>query len=88
MQVFLIRKLLEQGPYLRAFVRSERGQGMVEYALILFLVSIGAVLFLTAIGFDIQEVFDRVENALGIGGGEAPAPGGDNDQPGPGDPAP
>jgi Flp pilus assembly pilin Flp len=87
-QVLLMRKLVEQAPYIRAFLRSERGQGMVEYALILFLVSIGAVLFLTAIGFDIKEVFDSVENALGLGDGEAPAPTGDNDQAGPADPAP
>jgi pilus assembly protein Flp/PilA len=79
-QMLLMKKLLEHGPTIRAMLKSERGQGMVEYALILFLISIGAVLFLTAIGFDVQEVFDEVENALGIGDPEAPADEGDNDQ--------
>jgi Flp pilus assembly pilin Flp len=58
--------------------RREEGQGMVEYALILFLISIGAVVLLTAIGWDIQETFDAVEEALGLGS-NAPTPGGDDD---------
>lgn len=76
----LREKLLEGSVQIRTALDSERGQGMVEYALILFLISIGAVLFLTAIGFDVQEVFDEVEDALGIGDPEAPADEGDNDQ--------
>ena len=76
----LREKLLEGSVQIRTALDSERGQGMVEYALILFLISIGAVLFLTAIGFDVQEVFDEVEDALGIGPAEAPTDEGDNDQ--------
>ena len=75
-----MRLLLNRAPYIRTALASERGQGMVEYALILFLISIGAVLFLTAIGFDVQEVFDEVENALGIGDPDPPADEGDDDQ--------
>lgn len=56
----LQEKLLEC--YVR--IRHEDGQGMVEYALILFLVSIVAIVFLTVIGTDVAEVFDDVENAL------------------------
>jgi pilus assembly protein Flp/PilA len=56
----LQEKLLEG--YVR--IRNEDGQGMVEYALILFLVSIVAIVFLTVIGTDVAEVFDQVENAL------------------------
>jgi hypothetical protein len=38
------------------------------------------VLLLTAIGFDVQEVFDSVEESLGIGpDGEAPGTEGDED---------
>ena len=84
----LREKLIEGSFRLRTALDSERGQGMVEYALILFLISIGAVLFLTAIGFDIQEVFDEVENALGIDDGELPAAEGDDDNPAPGAAAP
>jgi Flp pilus assembly pilin Flp len=70
--------LLARSDYIRAYFSSERGQGMVEYALILFLISIGAVVLLTAIGWDIQETFDAVEEALGLGS-NAPTPGGDDD---------
>jgi pilus assembly protein Flp/PilA len=59
-----MQKLQEK--LLEAYVRihNEDGQGMVEYALILFLVSIVAIVFLTVIGTDVAEVFDKVENAL------------------------
>jgi Flp pilus assembly pilin Flp len=80
MEMLLTKLVLQRAVAIRTVLSSERGQGMVEYALILFLISIGAVLFLTAIGFDVQEVFDEVEDALGIGGPEAPADEGDNDQ--------
>ena len=79
--LLLTKLLITRAPQIRAYLGSERGQGMVEYALILFLISIGAVLFLSAIGFDIQEVLDEVENALGIDDGEAPTPTGDDDTP-------
>jgi pilus assembly protein Flp/PilA len=42
----------------------EAGQGMVEYALILFLVSIVAIVFLTAIGGHVNDVFSAVNDAL------------------------
>jgi pilus assembly protein Flp/PilA len=50
-------------------IHNEDGQGMVEYALILFLISIVAIVFLTQIGVDVSAVYDDVENALG--GGDA-----------------
>lgn len=46
-------------------LRKEKGQGMVEYALIIGLV---AVALITALGFltgSIQDIFDRVTTALG-----------------------
>ena len=60
-----------QEKLLDVYVRfqNEDGQGMVEYALILFLISIVAIVFLTQIGLDVSSVYDDVENALG--GGDA-----------------
>ena len=56
-----------QEKLLDVYVRfqNEDGQGMVEYALILFLISIVAIVFLTAIGTDVADVYNQVENALG-----------------------
>ncbi len=44
--------------------RDERGQGLVEYALILSLVSIAAIGVLTVLGVDVANVLDQVENKL------------------------
>jgi len=47
------------------FVRDrEEGQGLVEYALILSLVSIASIVVLGLVGTDIGDVLDTVENAL------------------------
>lgn len=45
--------------------RSERGQGMVEYALILVLVSIVVIVILLTLGNQIANVFSNVVAALG-----------------------
>lgn len=66
-----------------ARVRDDRGQTMIEYALIAFLIAVAAIIFLAAIGFDLEETFDFVENAIGTGNGEAPTTPGDADVPAP-----
>jgi pilus assembly protein Flp/PilA len=45
--------------------RSQRGQGMVEYALILVLVSIVVIVILLTMGNQIANVFSNVVAALG-----------------------
>ena len=54
-------------------LKSEKGQGMVEYALILALVAVVAIALLTEIGTQIQGTFTSVVNSLrgaaGAGGG-------------------
>jgi pilus assembly protein Flp/PilA len=49
---------------LRVALRDEEGQGLVEYALILSLVSIATIAILTAIGGKIGVVFSAVTGAL------------------------
>ncbi len=43
----------------------EEGQGLVEYALILVLVSVAVIGLLGALGADIGAVFNQVSNTLG-----------------------
>jgi Flp pilus assembly pilin Flp len=75
----MIRGLLAARPAARLLVTA-RGQTLVEYSLILVLVAIAAILILAALGFDLSETFDRLENALGFGGPEnVVAPTGDAD---------
>lgn len=44
--------------------RREEGQGMVEYSLILALVSVVAIATLTVLGTDVMNVFTDASNAL------------------------
>ena len=57
--------------YLRAQMarlrQDEEGQTLIEYALLAFLVAIVSIMLLAAIGLDLAETFDEVENALGLG---------------------
>jgi pilus assembly protein Flp/PilA len=48
----------------RERIGREEGQALVEYALILALVSIVSILVLQALGLDIKGVFQRVETAV------------------------
>jgi pilus assembly protein Flp/PilA len=45
-------------------LKSEDGQAMVEYALIVGLVSVIAIVALTAIGVDVNTLFGKVKTAL------------------------
>jgi Flp pilus assembly pilin Flp len=60
-------------------VRYEEGQTLIEYALLAFLIAIAAIIFLSAIGLDLAETFDHVENALGIGNANSATTGGVSD---------
>jgi len=44
--------------------RAQEGQGMVEYALILALISIAAIAILTTLGQDVVAVFTSAAGAL------------------------
>ena len=52
--------------YVRAalLARPQRGQGLVEYALILVLILLVAILIMTAVGGQITNVFTRASTAL------------------------
>jgi pilus assembly protein Flp/PilA len=45
-------------------VREESGQGLAEYALILFFIAVVAIAALTFLGSDISSLLSKVANAL------------------------
>ena len=49
-----------------ARLRSEEGQTMIEYGGVALLISIAVILLLGAIGLDIAEGFDYIEDTLGL----------------------
>jgi Flp pilus assembly pilin Flp len=64
---------------LAARLNKEDGQTLIEYALIATLIAIAAIVLLAAVGFDLAETFNEVEDVLGVGEEEAPVPAGDDD---------
>lgn len=54
--------------------KREDGQAMVEYALILGLVSVVAILALTAIGTNVNTIFGAIRDALAAAAAGVPAP--------------
>lgn len=50
--------------FFRKLLRDESGQGMTEYALILALVAIGAIVAMTALRDQIVAVFQSVSSTL------------------------
>ena len=44
--------------------RASKGQGLVEYALIIVLISIVSILIMTALGSSITSVFSQANSAL------------------------
>ena len=50
---------------IQVWEKDERGQGLVEYALILFLVAIAVLGLLTALGTNVGNTFSTVSSTLG-----------------------
>ena len=47
-----------------ALLRDERGQGMVEYALILVLIAVIVIVILSVVGKQVNNVFSNISNGL------------------------
>ena len=51
---------------LRAYLKGEDGQGMVEYALILVLIAVVVIVVLIVLGNQVQNVFCNISGGLGM----------------------
>ncbi|HYF94090.1 MAG TPA: Flp family type IVb pilin [Symbiobacteriaceae bacterium] len=49
----------------RNLLDSEKGQGMVEYSMIIGLVAVGVLLLLGAMGTQVATIFQRIVTSLG-----------------------
>ena len=59
----MLKKLTNHFAYLKS-VKREEGQSILEYALILALISIVAIIALRALGISITNIFEKINDAL------------------------
>jgi pilus assembly protein Flp/PilA len=58
--------------WIKGLWRDEEGATMVEYALMLALIAIVAILVVTALGNKVAQTFDNAQTQLPAGGGQYP----------------
>jgi pilus assembly protein Flp/PilA len=63
---FVNAKTLEFASKIKAISSRDEGQALVEYALILVLVSIAGIAFLTLIGTSVGTVLSKINDALQV----------------------
>jgi pilus assembly protein Flp/PilA len=51
----------------RSLVRHDEGQDLLEYALLVALIALGAVIAVTAAGDNVETIFNNIAEALGVG---------------------
>jgi Flp pilus assembly pilin Flp len=74
--------LLQAGAIrLTSRLRREEGQALIEYVLIGALISVACIILLTWVGFDVNSVLDKIDNALGGSGNPPAAPAANNPAP-------
>mgnify|MGYP002277485524 CR=1 FL=1 len=61
--------------YFKSFMKKEKGQGMVEYGLIIGLIAVAVVAVLGIMGGQINQLFQSVSDALTGAGAAPPAEG-------------
>lgn len=52
--------------YVKSFARNEEGQDLLEYALLVALIALGAVAAITLAGDNVQAIFEDIAAALGV----------------------
>ena len=67
MSEFMMQKYLEINNWIESFKRVE-GQTLAEYALLLALIAIVVIVAVTALGGQIESVFNNITSALNGGG--------------------
>lgn len=53
---------------IQKFLKDESGATMVEYAILVALISVAAIVIIVAVGQQVNEAFTRVSNELTAGG--------------------
>jgi pilus assembly protein Flp/PilA len=60
----MARFMVNAQSMVRSLVRNDEGQDLLEYALLVALIALGAVLAVTAAGDKVEAVFDAIAKAI------------------------
>jgi pilus assembly protein Flp/PilA len=66
------REIMNLTKYVNAFVRDEEGQDLIEYALLVALISLVCVVALTDAGKQVNNIFTSIKNKLTTAAAAAP----------------
>jgi Flp pilus assembly pilin Flp len=60
----VLRAIVNVESFVRSIVRKDEGQDLLEYALLVALIALGAVIAVTAAGDKVEAVFDAIAKAI------------------------
>jgi pilus assembly protein Flp/PilA len=64
--VFRIQNIYSKGIYIMLFALKEKGQGLVEYAIILALIAIVVIAVMTTLGKKVNNTFNTISASLTV----------------------
>jgi pilus assembly protein Flp/PilA len=62
----MLRFMVNAQTMVQSLVRKDEGQDLLEYALLVALIALGAVLAVTAAGDKVSEIFTAISNAITV----------------------
>mgnify|MGYP003460891271 CR=1 FL=1 len=62
--IYIVKKFYLKGIYIMLFAPKEKGQGLVEYAIILALIAIVVIAVMTTLGKKVNNTMSTISNAL------------------------
>ena len=62
----MLRFMVNAQTMVQSLVRKDEGQDLLEYALLVALIALGAVLPVTAAGDKVSEIFTAISNAITV----------------------
>jgi pilus assembly protein Flp/PilA len=62
----MLRFMVNAQTMVHSLVRKDEGQDLLEYALLVALIALGAVLAVTAAGKKVSEIFTAISNAITV----------------------
>jgi Flp pilus assembly pilin Flp len=62
----MLRAIVNVDSFVRSLVKKDEGQDLLEYALLVALIALGAIVAVTAAGGKVQEVFQAIADQINV----------------------